>query len=126
MSQADQNTANIKVIIEWMNSVVSTAKKTSELTQQGMVDPTSKIRTEEGYITIQQLTNITSGLWPVIENCWAEKGAGKTSLSLIEATDIVYFKKITNGTDPMTLVGYTYDGGNKELLASYTLNQTMA
>jgi len=63
--------------------------------------------------------------WVWIDNSQVEKGVGNTDLENLEVGDEVYFKKITNGGDPVTLVGHTYDGGDEELEASYTQNQAI-
>ncbi len=63
--------------------------------------------------------------WVWIDGSQVEKGAGNTDRTLLEVNDEVYFKKITNSGDPLTLVGHTYDGGDKQLEASYTQNQAI-
>lgn len=65
------------------------------------------------------------GNWKFIEGSFVEKGSGKTSTTVLEPTDDVYFKKITNAGDPLTLIGHTYDGGDTQLRTSYTQNQVI-
>jgi len=72
------------------------------------------------YSTISGATN-----WIWIDDSWVEKTVGNTDLTTLEANDNVYFKKITNGGDPLTLIGHTYDGGDAQLRASYTQNQVI-
>ena len=50
---------------------------------------------------------------------------GKTNLKTLEIGDEVYFKKISNNGNPMTLIGHTYLGGDQELRESYQQNQTI-
>jgi len=125
MGQIEQNTANIAETRQLLNGLISNAKQTGDLTAQATVNPTSKIRVEGEYVTIQQLINITQGLWKNIEGSWVEKDIANVSETVLEVGDLVYFKKISNGTDPLTLVGQTYDGGDKQLRASYTQTQAI-
>lgn len=86
------------------------------------------LRTES--ITKAKLLEGAIGLWKYIENSFVEKGAGKVSENVLESTDVVYFKKITNGSDPLTLLGMTYDalevgGLDKQLRTSYTQTQAI-
>ena len=80
-------------------------------------------------IPISTIQASTGWLW--IEDSYVEKGAGNESLTTLEDGDIVYFKKITNAGDPITLVGHTYDpnavgGLDKELETSYELLQSIS
>lgn len=63
--------------------------------------------------------------WVWIDGSQVEKGIGNNDLTILEIGDEIYFKKITNAGDPLTLVGQTYDGGDKQLEASYTQNQAI-
>ena len=66
------------------------------------------------------------GTWLYIEGSFVEKDAGNTDITALEVNDVVWFKVITNGgAFNETLVGYTYDGGDKDLIGSYTQNQTI-
>ena len=77
-------------------------------------------------ITKSKLLEGAIGLWKYIEDSFVEKGAGNVSDNVLEVNDVVYFKKITNGaTYNQTLIGHTYDGGDKDLETSYTQNQAM-
>ena len=75
-------------------------------------------------IQASQVTGASTWIW--IEDSWVVKDVGNTNNALLEANEIVWFKAITNGaTFNETLVGFTYDGGDKDLIASYTQNQTI-
>ena len=75
-------------------------------------------------IQASQVTGASPWIW--VEGSWIVKDAGNIDKALLEVNDIVWFKPITNGaTFNETLVGYTYDGGDKDLIASYTQNQTI-
>jgi hypothetical protein len=61
-----------------------------------------------------------------INGCMVRKPNLLTSdLNILEVGDEVYFKKITNGGDPVTLIGHTYDGGDEQLFENYTQNQSI-
>jgi hypothetical protein len=62
---------------------------------------------------------------PVVEGSQVLKLTSNDDLDVLEAGDEVYWKKIANGGDPLTLIGQTYDGGDKTLRASYTQNQAI-
>lgn len=62
--------------------------------------------------------------WITIDDSFVEKITG-INQTILEIDDIVYFKKITNNGDPLTLVGQTYIGGNDQLRSSYTQNQSI-
>jgi hypothetical protein len=64
--------------------------------------------------------------WIWIELSFVEKDTGNTDELVLEVNDIVWFKKITNAGDPLTLVGFTYIGGDKQLLSSYEQQQAIA
>jgi hypothetical protein len=74
-------------------------------------------------VRISQIPGVSAWIW--IEDSFVEKGSGNLDKALLEANDIVYFKKITNAGDPITLIGHTYDGGDKQLQTSYTQNQAL-
>lgn len=59
------------------------------------------------------------GGWLWIEGSNVQKASGNTSKTVLEINDIVWFKDIVNAGDPLTLVGFTYLGGDKTLLDSY-------
>jgi hypothetical protein len=61
-------------------------------------------------------------IWNV--NYWMVKGTG-TNVDVLEVDDEVYFRKITNAGDPITLIGFTYNGGDEQLQTSYTQNQAL-
>lgn len=61
-------------------------------------------------------------IWNV--DYWMVKGTG-TNVDLLEVDDEVYFRKITNAGDPITLIGFTYNGGDEQLQTSYTQNQAL-
>lgn len=63
--------------------------------------------------------------WVWIDSYWVQKGSGNTDLTVLETGDEVYFRKITNGTDPITLMGQSWDGGDEQLRSNYTQNQVI-
>ena len=65
------------------------------------------------------------GGWSWIEGSNVEKASTNFDTTTLEIGDEVYFKKITNNSDPVTLVGWTYNGGDKQLIASYSQNQAI-
>ena len=65
------------------------------------------------------------GDWLYISDSFVEKGAGNTNKIVLETNDIVYFKKITNNGDPLTLIGQTYNGVDDQLRTNYTQNQSI-
>lgn len=74
-------------------------------------------------IHASQIVGASPWLW--VENSFIVKDVGNTDKTLLEANDVVYFKPITNSGDPLTLVGQTYDGGDKQERTSYTQNQVI-
>ena len=84
-----------------------------------------------GRINITELSDIIGNIigvgvgWKWIEGSNVEKDIGNNNNSLLEINDEVYFKKITNAGDPVTLMGWTYIGGDKQLISSYSLNQSI-
>lgn len=85
-------------------------------------------RTES--ITKTKLLEGAFGLWKFIEDSFVEKGFEKVSENVLEPTDKVYVKRITNAGDPLTLFGHTYDkdsvgGLNKQLRTSYTQEEVI-
>ena len=70
-----------------------------------------------------QITGFPGWVW--IDSYWVQKGSGNTDLTILETDDEVYFRKITNGSDPLTLMGQTYDGGDEQLRSNYTQNQVI-
>lgn len=74
----------------------------------------------------------SAGLYPMypyvqVNNALIRKtGAiGAVNPAALQPTDLVLFKEITNAGDPITLFGYTYDGGDENLEASYSLNNAI-
>jgi len=66
--------------------------------------------------------------WVWIDSYWVQKGSGNTDLTALEINDEVYFRKITNAGDPLTLMGQTWDGGDaaaEQLRVNYTQNQAI-
>jgi hypothetical protein len=55
-----------------------------------------------------------------------KKGDSNTNREIIEIGDVILYKKITNAGEPFTLFGYTYKGGDFELLTSYSLDDEIA
>lgn len=74
-------------------------------------------------IPVSAINNGAGWIW--IEGSHVEKDSGNFDITALEAGDIVWFKPITNGGDPLTLEGYTYDGGDSQLIANYTQNQAI-
>jgi len=73
-----------------------------------------------------RLSSISSASpWVWIENSFVVKDAGNFDNTALETNDKVYFKQISNSGDPLTLVGHTYNGGDKTLETSYTQNQAI-
>lgn len=68
---------------------------------------------------------ILSTGWIWIEGSNVQKDSGNNDITQLEINDIVWGKAITNAGDPLTLMGYTYIGGDKELLSSYQQNQAI-
>lgn len=65
-------------------------------------------------------------LIPMAEQYFVRKANLETAnANALEIGDEVYFRKITNDGDPKTLIGHTYNGGDEQLLASYTQNQSI-
>lgn len=60
-----------------------------------------------------------------IEGSFVVKNLANTDIETLEIGDIVYFKPIINASFPMTLIGYTYIGGDKQLETSYQQNQIL-
>ena len=98
--------------------------------------PTASALPTTGYIPFynpltSQLEKISAaqfggiGAWKWIADSWVDKGSGNTDLDALEIGDEVYFKKINNGGDRLTLVGFTYDGPDPDLESSYTQNQVI-
>lgn len=75
-------------------------------------------------INVSVLTGAAGG-WIWIEGSNVEKAVGNFDLTTLEVGDEVYFKKIANGSDPVTLVGWQYNGGDKTLVSGYDLIQTI-
>jgi hypothetical protein len=130
----DQIIANANAI----QTILSNAKSIPQLTDlDGTLNATSEIPvydnngTITGRITLSELAEIIGGLigvtsgWRWIEGSNVEKDGANSNDSVLEVNDEVYFKKITNGGDPVTLVGWTYNGGDKELITSYSQNQAI-
>lgn len=130
----DQIIANAQAI----QSILTNAKTITQLTNLGdTISPNSEIAVYDsggsvtGRLTITELASIIGGVlgltlgWLFIEGSNVQKDGANSNDSVLEANDVVYFKNITNAGDPLTLVGYTYNGGDKNLLSSYTQNQVI-
>lgn len=77
-------------------------------------------------IKVSNFTGQSNWIW--IDDCWVAKGAGNTDKENLEVNDVVYFKPITNGGDPLTLVGFTYTealSGDEQLIGNYSQNQAI-
>lgn len=74
-------------------------------------------------VQASQVTGASTWIW--VEDSWIVKIGGNIDTTLLEGGDEVYFKKITNAGDPLTLLGHTYDSGDKQLRTSYTQNQAI-
>lgn len=76
-------------------------------------------------IPVSVLTGLNN--WIFIEDSWVDKdtAGGNVNISVLEIGDQVYYKKITNGTVPLTINGMTYIGGDKQLATSYRQDQTI-
>jgi hypothetical protein len=85
---------------------------------------TGKINLTELADIIGSIIGVTLG-WLWIEGSNVEKDGANSNNSVLEVNDEVYFKKITNAGDPVTLVGWTYNGGDKQLITSYSQNQAI-
>jgi hypothetical protein len=85
---------------------------------------TGKINLTELADIIGSIIGVTLG-WRWIESSNVEKDGANSNNSVLEVNDEVYFKKITNNGDPVTLVGWTYNGGDKQLITSYSQNQAI-
>lgn len=108
--------ANSKNVLE-----LPTATATPQATDWLIFWNVSAARVEK--IKMTQVSGFPNWLW--IDDAWVAKAVGNTDIENLEANDVVYFKPITNSGDPLTLLGYTYDGGNDQLEASYTQNQAI-
>lgn len=51
-----------------------------------------------------------------------KKDAANSNSLALENGDLVLWKEITNNGEPITLFGYTYNGGDEQLETSYSLN----
>jgi len=84
-----------------------------------------------GRINLTELADIIGSIigatvgWRWIESSNVEKDGSNSNNSVLEVNDVVYFKQITNAGDPVTLVGWTYNGGDKQLISSYSQNQAI-
>lgn len=84
-----------------------------------------------GRINLTELADIIGSIvgatvgWLWIESSNVEKDGSNSNNSVLEVNDVVYFKQITNSGDPVTLVGWTYNGGDKQLITSYSQNQAI-
>lgn len=89
---------------------------------------------KEGYLYTYMLKNITTLNYSdvtiqnfelvTVSQCFAEgsfitKNLANTDINTLEVNDVVYFKPITNAGFPLTLIGYTYLGGDKQLEGNY-------
>jgi len=118
-------------VIDEVLSILANSKNLLELpTATGEPGPTDWVGfwnvTAGRYEKIQVQNLVSIGDWRWIEGSWVVKTAPNTNLTTLEANDVVWFKPITNGaTFNEVLVGFTYDGGDKDLNASYTQNNTI-
>ena len=58
-----------------------------------------------------------------IDGAEVEKANNNSIITTLQSGDIVYWKTIAEG--PQTLLGWTYDGGDEDVLANYTQNQSI-
>jgi hypothetical protein len=73
------------------------------------------------------VSTLTANLgWIWINGYYLSKGVGNVDLNALEVGDEVYYKKIDNNGDPITLVGHTYNGPDEDLESSYTQNQSIS
>ena len=63
--------------------------------------------------------------WIWVEGSWIQK-IGNTNYEALEVGDIVYYKDVIFDSRTITLVGWTYDGGDKTLKTSYTKTKQLA
>lgn len=69
---------------------------------------------------INLINSLNNKVWFFVEGSDIKKETG-VDITLLEADDIVRFKPITNDGFPVVIPYGTYDGGDKQLLNSYTL-----
>lgn len=131
MTQIEQVLEQLVIIQNWINSVNVNKKQIHEFAEVITAESTDYLPTSRNQITkkikSEKLLDLSVfGNWKFIEGSFVEKAVGNLSETILEINDIVYFKKITNGADPLTLIGHTYNGGaDKTLRASYTQNQAI-
>lgn len=115
--------------IDEVLSILLASKKILELPTASSIQSTDwlifyNVNTAQAEkIQASQLTG--AGFWLIIEGSLVIKDAGNTDITTLEINDEVYLKKITNETDPITLFGHTYIGGDKQLETSYQQNQAI-
>lgn len=115
-------------VIDEILSILANSKHINELTTA------SSIPANSWFVFYNPITGkaekisssvVTSGGWVWIEGSNVEKLAGNNSIVTLEIGDIVWGKAITNSGDPITLMGFTYIGGDKQLATSYQQNQSI-
>lgn len=134
MTQFEQDVLDrLTDIQNWIDEVNAQSKTTNEY-DEAPADLTGyELRLYKDGDTVSKRKDVLQllaelgmfGDWLYIGDSFVEKGAGNTSKTVLEINDIVFFKKITNLSDPLTLIGQTYDGGDDQLRANYTQNQSI-
>lgn len=130
MSELSQLKAQVNAISQTLNSILANKKTTADFPLQSSIDLGGKIRiygSESEHITPQQIIDKVQhpliskfGKLHFIEDCYAEKLNGNSSLVLIEQGDACYFKAVTHNGNTIYTFGHIYDIGDKSLFSSYT------